>query len=81
MRPGTNELWMSTNERDGLGDNLPPDYISHVTRGRLLRLALVLHREPPGTRATKGKRRNGPGKVMVPDVLVQAHCATLNLCF
>ncbi len=33
MRPGTDELWMSTNERDGLGDNLVPDYISHVTPG------------------------------------------------
>jgi len=30
FRPGTNELWMSTNERDELGDDLPPDYISSV---------------------------------------------------
>jgi glucose/arabinose dehydrogenase len=30
FRLGTNELWMSTNERDELGDDLPPDYISSV---------------------------------------------------
>lgn len=30
FRPGTSELWMSTNERDELGDNLVPDYISRV---------------------------------------------------
>ena len=29
FRPGTNELWMSTNERDELGDNLVPDYQAH----------------------------------------------------
>src|SRR6266480_279399 len=27
FRPGTNELWMSTNERDEIGEDLPPDYI------------------------------------------------------
>src|SRR4029077_16583942 len=33
FRPGTNELWMSTNERDEIGDDLPPDYISSVKAG------------------------------------------------
>src|ERR1043166_1799400 len=33
FRPGTNELWMSTNERDEIGDDLPPDYISSVRPG------------------------------------------------
>src|SRR5205085_6027566 len=33
FRPGTNELWMSTNERDELGEDLVPDYISSVQRG------------------------------------------------
>src|SRR6266403_4021206 len=32
FRPGSNELWMSTNERDELGEDLPPDYISSVRR-------------------------------------------------
>src|SRR5512144_2339715 len=27
------DLWCSTNERDGLGDDLPPDYITGVREG------------------------------------------------
>src|ERR1035438_8851186 len=30
INPTTGELWCSTNERDGLGNNYPPDYITHV---------------------------------------------------
>src|SRR6267143_200762 len=33
FRPGSDELWMSTNERDEIGDDLPPDYISSVRPG------------------------------------------------
>ena len=32
-RQATGELWCSTNERDGLGDNLPPDYVTRVREG------------------------------------------------
>ena len=31
--PQTGQLWMSVNERDGLGDHLVPDYITHVEEG------------------------------------------------
>ena len=44
IEPATGELWCSTNERDGLGDNLPPGLCLPHTRGRVLRLALVLYR-------------------------------------
>ena len=30
VHPRTGELWASVNERDALGDNLVPDYITHV---------------------------------------------------
>jgi glucose/arabinose dehydrogenase len=30
INPTTGELWCSTNERDGLGNNLVPDYVTHV---------------------------------------------------
>jgi glucose/arabinose dehydrogenase len=33
INPITGELWCSTNERDMLGDNLVPDYITHVQEG------------------------------------------------
>jgi len=33
INPTTSELWASVNERDGLGDNLVPDYITHIQEG------------------------------------------------
>ena len=33
INPKTGELWCSVNERDALGDNLVPDYITHVQEG------------------------------------------------
>ncbi|MEO7167668.1 MAG: PQQ-dependent sugar dehydrogenase [Chthoniobacterales bacterium] len=80
VRPGTDELWMSTNERDELGDDLVPDYISHVTPGGFYGwpwFYLGNHQDP----RHKGAHPELAGKVLVPDVLVQAHSATLNLCF
>ena len=80
FRPSSNELWMSTNERDELGEDLPPDYISSVRPNGFYGwpwFYLGNHVDP----RHKGKYVDLAGKVMVPDVLVQAHSATLNLCF
>ena len=33
INPTTGQLWCSTNERDNLGNNLVPDYITHVQEG------------------------------------------------
>ena len=33
INPTTGELWCSTNERDALGNNLPPDYVTHIQEG------------------------------------------------
>ncbi len=80
FRPGTNELWMSTNERDELGEDLPPDYISSVRLSGFYGwpwFYIGNHQDP----RHKGKHPELAGKVIVPDVLVQAHSASLNLCF
>ena len=80
FRPGTNELWMSTNERDELGEDLVPDYISRVQAGGFYGwpwFYIGNHQDP----RHKGKHPELAGKVLVPDVLVQSHSATLNLCF
>jgi len=80
FRPGTSELWMSTNERDELGDDLVPDYISSVQPGGFYGwpwFYLGNHVDP----RHKGKHVDLAEKVVVPDVLVQSHSATLNLCF
>ena len=80
FRPGTNDLWMSVNERDALGDGLVPDYISRVQPGGFYGwpwFYLGNHQDP----RHKGKHPELADKVLVPDVLVQSHSATLNLCF
>jgi glucose/arabinose dehydrogenase len=80
FRPGTNELWMSTNERDELGEDLVPDYISRVQPGGFYGWPWFYigdHQDP----RHKGKHPELADKVIVPDVLVQSHSATLNLCF
>jgi glucose/arabinose dehydrogenase len=35
IQPKTNALWCAVNERDGMGDNLPPDYATRVRPGEL----------------------------------------------
>ena len=80
FRPGIHELWMSTNERDELGEDLPPDYISSVRPGGFYGwpwFYLGNHFDP----RHKGKHLDLAAKVIAPDVLVQAHSASLNLCF
>src|SRR6266480_1339273 len=80
FRPGSDELWMSTNERDEIGEDLPPDYISSVRAGGFYGwpwLYIGNHVDP----RHKGKHPELADKVIVPDVLVEAHSATLSLCF
>ncbi|CAN5585431.1 sorbosone dehydrogenase family protein [soil metagenome] len=80
IRPGSSELWMSVNERDELGDDLVPDYISHVTPGGFYGwpwFYLGSNQDP----RHKGEHPELASKVIVPDVLVQSHSASLNLCF
>lgn len=80
FRPGSNELWTSVNERDELGDGLVPDYITRVQPGGFYGwpwFYLGNHQDP----RHKGKHAELASKIMVPDVLVQSHSATLNLCF
>jgi glucose/arabinose dehydrogenase len=80
FRPGTNELWMSTNERDEIGEDLPPDYISSVRPGGFYGWPWFYIGNHPDPRH-KGQHSELAAKVIVPDVLVEAHSATLNLCF
>ena len=80
IQPKTETLWCSVNERDGLGDNLVPDYITHVQDGGFYGWPwwyIGAHQDPRHA----GKRRDLIGKVIVPDVLLQPHNASLQLTF
>jgi len=78
--PQTGELWCSVNERDGLGDNLVPDYITHVQEGGFYGWPwwyMGGHQDP----RQQGKHPELKDKVIVPDVLLQPHIASLGFTF
>jgi glucose/arabinose dehydrogenase len=79
IAPG-GDLWCVVNERDGLGDNLPPDYATSVRLGAFYGWPWYYigdHEEP----RLKGQRPDLAGRVTVPDVLIQPHSAPLGIAF
>ncbi len=80
VNPLTGELWCSTNERDGLGDNLVPDYITPVQEGGFYGWPwwyLGGNQDP----RHKGKHPELKDKVITPDVLLNPHNASLGITF
>ena len=80
VNPQTSELWCSVNERDALGDNLVPDYITHVQEGGFYGWPwwyIGAHQDP----RHQGKHPELKDKAIVPDVLLQPHNASLELAF
>jgi len=80
VNPTTGEVWCSTNERDSLGDNLVPDYITHVQPGGFYGWPWYYIGGHPDPRL-EGRRPELKDKVIVPDVLLQPHNASLELTF
>lgn len=80
VNPVTGELWCSTNERDMLGDNLVPDYITSVKEDGFYGwpwFYMGHHQDP----RLQGKHPELKDKVMTPDVLLQPHNASLEMTF
>jgi len=80
VHPQTGDVWCSVNERDGLGDDLVPDFITRVREGGFYGWPwfYIGPNEDPHHR---GERREIKDKVTVPDVLIQAHSASLQFAF
>jgi len=80
VHPTTGDLYCSTNERDGLGDNLVPDYVTRVREGAFYGWPwfYIGNNQDPKHR---GERTDLKGKITIPDVLLQAHSASLGLTF
>lgn len=79
-QPGTNTLWTSVNERDNLGDDLVPDYITSVKEGAFYGWPFSYigqHYDPIHV----GKLPNLVKTAIVPDVLLPAHAAALGVAF
>jgi glucose/arabinose dehydrogenase len=80
INPRTGELWCSVNERDALGDNLVPDYITRVQDGGFYGWPwwyMGGHQDP----RHEGKHPELKGKVITPDVILQPHNASLEMTF
>jgi glucose/arabinose dehydrogenase len=80
VHPMTGDLYCSTNERDGLGDNLVPDYITRVREGAFYGWPWFFIGDNEDPRHI-GKRGDLRGKIATPDVLIQAHSASLGMTF
>lgn len=80
VNPQTGELWASVNERDELGDDLVPDYITRVREGGFYGWPwyyIGANQDPRHA----GKHAELRDKVIVPDVLIQSHSASLGMTF
>jgi len=80
IQPENGTPWCSTNERDGLGDDLVPDYVTRVKEGGFYGWPWFYigdHWDP----RHQGARADLKGKIAVPDVLLQPHSASLGLVF
>ena len=74
-------LWCAVNERDMLGDDLPPDYATRVREGGFYGWPWYVHRRAMKTRATRASAPIWPSKIAMPDVLIQPHSAPLGIAF
>lgn len=80
VHPTSGQLWASVNERDGLGDNLVPDYVTHVEDGAFFGWPWFYmggHQDP----RHPGKHPELRSKVTTPDVLIQPHSASMQMVF
>lgn len=80
INPTTGQLWCSTNERDMLGNNLVPDYITHIQDGGFYGWPYFYMGGHPDPRLN-GKHPELKDKVITPDILLQPHFASLEMTF
>ena len=78
--PGTRTLWTTVNERDGLGDDLVPDYATSVKDGGFYGWPYSYIGQNKDPRRTEG-RDDLVSRAIVPDLLIQAHSAALGIVF
>ena len=80
IQPDTDALWCTGNERDHIGPNLVPDFVTTVQEGRFYGWPWYYtgDNEDP---AHSGERPDLKDEVTVPDVLLQAHSSTMQIDF
>ncbi|MFP5041888.1 PQQ-dependent sugar dehydrogenase [Parasediminibacterium sp. JCM 36343] len=79
--PGTNTLWTAVNERDELGDELVPDYLTSVKEGGFYGWPYSYFGQHEDPRMTAQPRPDLVSQAIIPDVSLGAHTASLGLAF
>jgi glucose/arabinose dehydrogenase len=80
IHPASGDVWCATNERDGLGDDVPFEYVTSIRDGGFYGWPwyyIGAHEDP----RRKGERPDLKEHVIVPDVLLEAHTAPLGIAF
>lgn len=78
--PGTDDLWAAVQERDGLGDDLVPDYVVKIEEGGFYgwpNAYIGPHPEPRHDNVDPDE----VASTLYPDVLLGAHVAVLDILF
>jgi glucose/arabinose dehydrogenase len=85
FHPITGELYTTVNERDGLGDDLVPDYLTRIRQGEFYGwpYAYLASNLLDPRQVNNGKSTNSglASQTKTPDVLFQSHSAALGLQF
>jgi glucose/arabinose dehydrogenase len=85
FHPVTGELYTTVNERDGLGDDLPPDYLTRLRQGEFYGWPYTYlspdRLDPRRVQNGSSERPDLAAQTRTPDVLFQAHSAALGLAF
>jgi glucose/arabinose dehydrogenase len=80
LEPVTGKPWVTVNERDGLGDNLPPDYFTSIVDGGFYGWPYSYIGSNVDSRV-KPQKPELVAKTTIPDVLLGAHVAPLQFAF
>lgn len=80
IQPESGKLWASVQERDGLGDDLVPDFLTEVKEGKFYGWpwAYIGPNEEPRRR---GENPEAVAKTIVPDLLLPSHVAVMDFVF
>ncbi len=80
FNPQSGQLWAAVNERDGMGDDVPPDYFTHVEEGGFYGwpYSYIGHHVDP---RVKPQKPDLVARTLVPDVLLGGHVAALEFVF
>lgn len=80
LNPTTGQVWTSVNERDELGDDLPPDYFTSVQDGGFYGWPYSYIGSNVDSRV-KQLKPDLVARAIIPDVLLGAHIAPLQFAF